>query len=192
MDWGDFSITYWGIYCPESWLTSLIISMSETLVWASRCGYTHKNLTSCNRFVNKPSTSCVRTACHKLSTSLEQAVNNLWQPCWYYQCYEVVPTSRIQSWYNNIVTTPCVVNLVTYSCLSITVSVVLEQPCNKSDNANKLKPVPNLLQQLETSSANTTCRQLVNRFVTTCFQTCNNLCVFTCVSRVYIEVVRHV
>jgi hypothetical protein len=30
------------------------------------------------------------------------------------------------------------------------------------------KLVPNLLQQLETSSANTTCRQLVNRFVTTC------------------------
>ena len=26
---------------------------------------------------NKPSTSCVRTACYKLSTSLEQAVNNL-------------------------------------------------------------------------------------------------------------------
>jgi flagellar biosynthesis component FlhA len=39
--------------------------------------------------------------------------------------------------------------------------------------------VPNLLQQLGTSSANTTCRQLVNRFVTTCLQTCNNLCVFT-------------
>ena len=41
---------------------------------------------------------------------------------------------------------------------------------------------PNLLQQLGTSSANTTCRQLVNRFVTTCLQTCNNLCVFTCVA----------
>ena len=39
-----------------------------------------------------------------------------------------------------------------------------------------------LLKQLGTSSANTTCcRQLVNRFVTTCLQTCNNLCVFTCV-----------
>jgi hypothetical protein len=35
-------------------------------------------------------------------------------------------------------------------------------------------------QQLVTISANTTCRQLVNRFVTTCLQTCNNLCVFTC------------
>jgi hypothetical protein len=29
------------------------------------------------KFFNKPSTSCLRTACHKLSTSLEQAVNNL-------------------------------------------------------------------------------------------------------------------
>jgi hypothetical protein len=38
-----------------------------------------------------------------------------------------------------------------------------------------------VLQQLGTSSANTTCRQLVNRFVTTCLQTCNNWCVFTCV-----------
>jgi hypothetical protein len=39
----------------------------------------------------------------------------------------------------------------------------------------------NLLHQLGTSSANTTCRQLVNRFVTTCLQTGNNLCVFMCV-----------
>ena len=44
-----------------------------------------------------------------------------------------------------------------------------------------LTAFPNLLQQLGTSSANTTCRQLVNRFVTTCLQACNNLCVFTCV-----------
>ena len=43
---------------------------------------------------------------------------------------------------------------------------------------------PNLLQQLGTSSANTTCQQLVNRFVTTCLQTCNNLCVFTCVHEI--------
>ena len=27
--------------------------------------------------INKPLTSCIRTACPKLSTSLEQAVNNL-------------------------------------------------------------------------------------------------------------------
>jgi hypothetical protein len=41
--------------------------------------------------------------------------------------------------------------------------------------------VPNLLQQLGTSSVNTTCWRLVNRFITTCLQTCYNLCVFTCV-----------
>jgi hypothetical protein len=62
----------------------------------------------------------------------------------------------------------------------MTVSDLLEQPCNKSDNAIKLvtscqQLVPNLLQQLGTSSANTTCRQLVNRFVITCLQTCNSL-----------------
>ena len=39
--------------------------------------YTRKNLTSCSKSANKPSTSCVRTACPKLSTSLEQ-------PCCYY------------------------------------------------------------------------------------------------------------
>ena len=33
--------------------------------------------------------------------------------------------------------------------------------------------------KLGTSRANTTCWQLVNRFVTICLQTCNNLCVFT-------------
>jgi hypothetical protein len=53
--------------------------------------------------------------------------------------------------------------------------MTLEQPCNKSDC---YQFVPNLLQQLGTSSANTTCWQLVNRFVRTCLQTCNNLCVF--------------
>ena len=42
-----------------------------------------------------------------------------------------------------------------------------------------------MLQQLGTSSAKTTCRQLVNRLVTTCLQTCNNLCVFTCVEHVW-------
>ena len=39
--------------------------------------YTRKNLTFCNKSANKPSTRCIRTACHKLSTRLEQLVNNL-------------------------------------------------------------------------------------------------------------------
>jgi hypothetical protein len=70
---------------------------------------------------------------------------------------------------------PCVVNLVTFLFI-MTVSDLSEQPCRQF--------VPNLLQQLAelgTSSAKTACRKLVNRFVTTCLQTCNNLCIFTCV-----------
>ena len=39
--------------------------------------YTHKNLTTRSTSANKLLTSCVRTACYKLSTSLEQVVNNL-------------------------------------------------------------------------------------------------------------------
>ena len=54
-----------------------------------------------------------------------------------------------------------------------------------------LQVVKNLFQtcynKLGTSSANTTCWQLVNRLVTTCLQTCNNLWVFTrvlhCISK---------
>ena len=39
--------------------------------------YTRKNLTTCSKPANKPLTSGLRTACYKLSTSLEQVVNNL-------------------------------------------------------------------------------------------------------------------
>ena len=38
--------------------------------------YTRKNLTICSKSANKPSTSCLGTACYKLSTILEQVVNN--------------------------------------------------------------------------------------------------------------------
>ena len=38
--------------------------------------YTRKNLTTSVKFANKPS-SYVHMACYELSTSLEQAVNNL-------------------------------------------------------------------------------------------------------------------
>ena len=52
-----------------------------------------------------------------------------------------------------------------------------------------LQVVNNLFQtcynKLGTSSANTTCWQLVNRLVTTCLQTCNNLCVFTLVTQIF-------
>ena len=43
--------------------------------------YTRKNLTTCSKSASKPSTICVRTACYKWSTSLEQAADNLQQPC---------------------------------------------------------------------------------------------------------------
>jgi hypothetical protein len=36
--------------------------------------YTRKNLTCCSKSANKPSTSCVLTACPKLPTSVEEAV----------------------------------------------------------------------------------------------------------------------
>jgi hypothetical protein len=54
----------------------------------------------------------------------------------------------------------------------------------KSDNVDS----SSLLQQLGTSSANTTCLQLVNRFVATCLQIGSNLCIFTCVSLFIAEV----
>ena len=46
-------------------------------VYSSSLYYTRKNLTTCSKSANKLSTSCVRTACYKLSTSSEKAVNNL-------------------------------------------------------------------------------------------------------------------
>jgi hypothetical protein len=59
---------------------------------------------------------------------------------------------------------------VRYCCYIVTVSDLLEQPCNKLGliimPSSVLQVVNSLLQQLGTSSANTTCRQLVNRFVT--------------------------
>ena len=54
----------------------------------------------------------------------------------------------------------------------------------KSDNVDS----SSLLQQLGTSSANTTCLQLVNRFVATCLQIGSNLCIFTRVSLFIAEV----
>ena len=59
----------------------------------------------------------------------------------------------------------------------MTVSDLLEQPCNKSDNIIKLvisccQLVPNLLQQTRN-------KQCEHNLLTTCEQTCNNLCVFT-------------
>ena len=46
-------------------------------ILCSYVAYTLKSLTSCNKSANKLSTRCIRTACHKLSTGLEQLVDNL-------------------------------------------------------------------------------------------------------------------
>ena len=63
--------------------------------------------------------------------------------------------------------------------------------CNSLVNCLIMSPsllhvVNNLFQtcynKLETSSANTTCSQLVNRLVTICLRTCNNFCIFTRIS----------
>ena len=65
---------------------SLLPLLCQTRVFARALGeYTHKNAqvvtglqTSCSKSVHKLSTSCARTACsHVVTTSLEQAVNNL-------------------------------------------------------------------------------------------------------------------
>jgi hypothetical protein len=76
--------------------------------------YRRKNLISCSKSANKPSTSCVRTACPKLSTSLEQAVKS---------CNNLVDIIRFvarlfqQVRYSHDITIllkSCVVNLVTF------------------------------------------------------------------------------
>jgi uncharacterized membrane protein YukC len=80
-------------------------------------------------------------------------------------CYKSVHKScLIQSWYNRNVT-----RLMTQGCNNVVISwlslrimaEMLEQPCNKSDNTNKVVTTVNKLfhtcWQLGTSSANTTC-----------------------------------
>ena len=80
--------------------------------------------------------SCVHTACPKLPTSMEQAVKTT--------CNNLVEFIRLvarlfqQVRYSHDITIllqPCVINLVTFLLYIMTVSDLLEQPCNKSDNA---------------------------------------------------------
>ena len=84
------------------------------------------------------STSCIRTACPKSSTSMEQLVDifsNLVDK--YQTCCKVVP--QVRYCHNiTILLQPCVVNLVTFLLYHDCVRLVIEQPCNKSDNAIKL------------------------------------------------------
>ena len=160
---------------------------------------TRKSLTSCSKSADKPWTNwkklwkklCVRTACLKLSTTIW---NKLWTTCTVYN--NLVDIIRLvarlfqQVRYSNDTRQYCY-NLVSStlqrSCYIMTVSDLLE-PCNKSNNVIKLvtsclQHVPNLLQQLGTSSAkhnlSTACEQISNNLF--CLQTCNNLYIFTCV-----------
>ena len=59
---------------------SFLVEYSEVPI-GSNTDYTRKNVTTCSKSANKLSKSCVRTACYKMSTNLEQAAYNLQQPC---------------------------------------------------------------------------------------------------------------
>ena len=134
-------------------------------------------VTSCQQVWNN-----LLTACNKL-VDIVRLVTRLFQR----GCYNHDITILLQ---------PCVVNLVT-SCCIMTVSDLLEQlviglimPSSLLQVANNLFQTCN--NKSGTSSANTTCWQLVNRLVnrlvTTCLQTCNNLCVFTRVVKLPLKV----
>ena len=59
------------------YMTPSFAGRDEKQGYFDALNYTRKNLTTCTKSKNKPSTSCVRTASYKLSTSLEQVVNNM-------------------------------------------------------------------------------------------------------------------
>ena len=63
--------------CPFAQAPCWFVRIDDTTGRFVLPSYTRKNLTTCSKSANKPLTSCVRTACYKLSTSLEQVVNNL-------------------------------------------------------------------------------------------------------------------
>ena len=120
------------------------------------------------------------TSCQQVWNKLLTTCNNLADII---RRYKVVPTRLLQSWYNNIVTALCgqpcnilVISWLHQTCWNNLVTSLIML-------SSSLQVVDNLVQtcynKLGTSSANTTCWQLVNRLVTTCLQTCNNLCVFT-------------
>jgi hypothetical protein len=78
---------------------------------------------------NKPSTSCVRPACPKLSRSLKQTVNHYNN---FVDIIRLVARLFQQVRYSldvTILLQSCVVNLVTFLYI-MTVSDLLEQPCN--------------------------------------------------------------
>ena len=123
------SVNFWNSNWPPSaalWVVNETPSDSELYHFLELCPgetkvhhnwtykYTCKNHTSCSKSVNKPSTSCVRTACPKLSTGMEEAVNN---------CNNLVDIIRLiarlfqQVRYSHDITIllqSCVVNLATF------------------------------------------------------------------------------
>jgi hypothetical protein len=124
-------------------------------------GYTRENAqlvtslqTSCYKSVHKLSTSCLRTACSQfVVTSLKQA----W---WHY--YKTVLTSSLQPRYNKHVT-----RLSTQGCNNLVISSMdlSEQPCNKSDNFDKVV---------------TSCQQVVPHPLTTCDKQCEYIVLTAC------------
>ena len=62
----------------------------------------------------------------------------------------------------------------------MTVSDLLKQPCNKSDNAIKLVTIK-LMLTAYSKLVTTGNKQCEDNLLTACLQTCNNLCVFACV-----------
>ena len=99
--------------------------------------YTHENLATCSKSANKPSTGYFA----RLVTSCQQVWNKL-----LITCNKLVDIIRLvtrllqQGCYNHDITIllqPFVVNLATVLSYHDYINL-LEQPCNKSDNAIKL------------------------------------------------------
>ena len=117
--------------------------------------------TSLLQFVNGLFQTCSnKFGTSSANTSCQQLVNRLVTTCLQVCSNLCVFTCVYQSCWNNLVT-----GLIVPSSLLQFVNSLFQTCSNK----------------FGTSSANTSCQQLVNRLVTTCLQVCSNLCVFTCV-----------
>ncbi len=118
-------------------------------------------------------------------------------------CNNIVDIIRLvarlfqQIWYSHNITILLYTTLCGQPCNILVISR-LHQTCWNNLPTSLIMPscllqvvkqlVTYLLQQHGASSANTTCWQLVNRFVATCLQTCDSLCVFTRVVHVFMRI----
>ena len=107
------------------------------------------------RLIQAVPNKLLRACCHQLGDNLLQTCwNNLLQVCWPHQpCYKMITTcSKLVR--NGEQT------MQTFLCVLRTPDL-LEQPCNNSDNINKVVTTVNKLfhtcRQLGTGSVNTTC-----------------------------------